>query len=66
MNDDFQQSDVCTRDESGRQSHPELCCCLAMDENGDYADACYRPALEIADARCNLFKPQLRKNDTRK
>lgn len=60
MNNEFQKSDARPRDDSGQQSHSELCCCLAMDENGNYVDACYRPAVESTEDRCKLFKPQLK------
>jgi hypothetical protein len=64
MNDDIQQADACARDDAGRRGHPELCCCLAIDENGKYMDTCYRPVMGNRDDRCRLFKRALNPTQT--
>ena len=43
MDEDTNYQSECTIDETDSEGNTNLCCCYAVDPEGNYVDPCYRP-----------------------
>ncbi len=46
MSEDKNNENECFMDTTDSQGNPNLCCCYAIDEDGNYTDPCYIPVDE--------------------
>lgn len=56
MNNEDQRTQVRPRTDTRMRAGRVLCCCLAVDADGNYEDPCYRPAADKEASRCPLAR----------
>ncbi|MBI5551864.1 MAG: hypothetical protein HY911_10180 [Desulfobacterales bacterium] len=53
MSDTQEREFSCVMRQADKAGHPDLCCCKAVDEEGDYEDLCLETsAFEADDCGC--------------
>ena len=49
MNDKNESRESCSIQPADEEGNPNLCCCYAVDQDGNYIDPCYSP---VEDCCC--------------